>query len=153
MSLRKILEQNEAFIFTCTNFREIKASLSEIFGVLANSVLSHAGIRAGERSYQMSTEAAKDRREALGFLSELKADENWGDLAFEKMDWERYTGRILVTNSFEARGVRSEEPSCYFFKGYLIGFLSEMFQEQILVNEDKCAARGDNQCEFAFRKA
>jgi len=152
LSLKDILEKNEGFVFRFITFLEVKESLQDVFGTASNSILYYAAIKAGRRACRRRLEATKNREDALKLLVKDKAEQNWGDITFKKVDWEKRSGRIMVSNSFEARGVRSKEPFCYFFKGYLVGFLSELFQDDVAVSEDRCVAKGDEDCEFDFRR-
>lgn len=94
---------------------------------------------------------AETKEEALNHLSELKRKEKWGKIAFRDIDFKNGTGKVVIFNSFETIFRKASEPCCYFFKGFLTGFLSELFNKDITVTEMKCAGKGDEYCEFVFK--
>jgi len=49
-----------------------------------------------------------------------------------------------------ARKTKREQPCCNFLRGFLSGFLSELFEKSITITEEKCAGKGDEHCEFIF---
>ncbi|MCL6633415.1 MAG: XylR N-terminal domain-containing protein [Alicyclobacillus herbarius] len=78
--------------------------------------------------------------------------------------WELYVDKDSHTlyftgewrNSYEAdEHIRyfgiSEEPVCYTLHGYASGYLSEIFDEPILVTEAKCRGKGDSQCVYTAK--
>ena len=132
----------------------MKASLVRIFGVSARVIIYDAGIDPGRRSYGRMVRDSLSREEALKLLVQRKASQNWGRITIESLDWQTKSGTISIEDSFEARGATtqlSKQRSCDFFKGYLAGFFSELFGEEVVVTEDRCVAMGDALCEFAFR--
>jgi predicted hydrocarbon binding protein len=147
------LERDEGFEIRFVTFNEIKLSLWKVFGSAADSIVYDAGIEPGRRSCRRLVTIAGGAKETLVLLSERKANQNWGQFSFNKVDLQRGTGRICVDNSFESREMRVEGTSCNFLRGYFAGFLSELFHLGIAVTEEKCRARGDTRCEFTFRAA
>jgi predicted hydrocarbon binding protein len=149
--LRELLERNGSFIFRFITFQDIKDSLRDILGAAAYVLFYQAGIGAGRRSCERLLKQTKSKCDILEELVKLKVEENWGELHFEDVDWDRLTGRIVVVRSFESRGLKRDEPSCYFFKGYLKGFLTKLLGEEVMVEETSCIAQGGAKCEFTFR--
>jgi predicted hydrocarbon binding protein len=49
---------------------------------------------------------------------------------------------------FEAKGFKSDKPSCFFTKGYLKGFLTTLYAKEVLVEEVSCSSKGDEKCIF-----
>jgi len=45
----------------------------------------------------------------------------------------------------------SKEPSGYFFKGVLAGLLTKIENRDVIVEEVKCIAKGDEYCMFIAR--
>jgi len=93
----------------------------------------------------------QDKRSVLAYLSHLKESMNWGKISFPEADLEHGKGKIKVLNSFESLTQKCTQPSCHFFRGFLAGFLSELFGRDILLSEVKCVGRGDDYCEFEFK--
>jgi len=140
-----------SFSFRFETFRKFESSLEEIFSPSAASVILYTSAsKCGREACMKTMKRAKTRREALLYLSMSKRWENWGELSFEAIDLEKGTGRVIVVNSFETVKHRSSQPCCHFLRGFLAGFLSELFSKEISVDEEKCAGKGDKYCEFTF---
>jgi predicted hydrocarbon binding protein len=96
-------------------------------------------------------EKTKKKEEALMLLSRLKSKEKWGKISFRNVDYTRGSGRIIIFNSFETAAKDGSRLGCHFLRGFLAGFLSELFEkENIEVVEEKCASKGYSHCEFKF---
>ena len=150
LSFQNNLEEQQGFIFRFETWAEIRDSLIETYGQEAESILFKAALNAGRRSAYRRLEIARNKQESLKLLSEYKMSQNWGKIVFSKVDYAKKSGTISITNSFEARKTKSLKPICYFFTGYLKGFLSEIFQQNIDVNEYECKAQNNNKCKFTF---
>lgn len=135
-----------------TTFGEIKLALEEIFSPSAAAVILYESARkCGMRLCEEIMEKTRTKEEVLRCLSKLKNEENWGKISFQNIDFEKASGRVLIVDSFEAVAHKSKQPGCYFFRGFLVGFLSRLFEgKSITVVEEKCAAKGDKHCEFRF---
>jgi predicted hydrocarbon binding protein len=97
------------------------------------------------------------KEEAFHILSEVKKEENWGKLSFRDVDFVNGSGKIIVEDAFETvvrkaeKSRKASQPCCNFLRGFLSGFLSELFEKSITVTEENCAGKGDEQCEFVFK--
>jgi len=141
----------EFFLMQFETFGQIENALELIFSPSAASVILHtAAIKCGVYAYKKIGKKAKTKQAMLSELSKLKREENWGEITFTGVDFKRGTGKIRIANSFEAIARKGNEIGCYFFKGFLTGFLSELFKKSILVVEEKCLSKGDSCCEFFF---
>ena len=129
------------------------SALELIFSPSAASViLFTASVRCGAQSYNRMKKEFGTKEEALRRLSELKRKENWGKLAFRDVNFVDGSGKVIVVDAFEtmARKTKREHPCCNFLRGFLSGFLSELFEKSITITEEKCAGKGDEHCEFIF---
>lgn len=131
-------------------FSEIKEGLKEIFGTAGSTIIYLEAVKAGRMACRRRVDVAGSREAALKLLVEDKARQNWGEISFENLDMEKGSGKILIKNSLETRTTKSDKPVCYFFKGYLVGFLTELLQREVSLSEDRCAAKGDSHCEFTL---
>jgi predicted hydrocarbon binding protein len=148
----------KSFSFEFVTFNDMVSALELIFSPSAASViLFTAAVRCGTQWYNRMKKKFGTKEEALHILSEAKKEENWGKLSFRDIDFTNGSGKIIVEDAFEAvarKGERSREtgqPCCNFLRGFLSGFLSELFEKSITVTEEKCAGNGDEQCEFVFK--
>jgi len=142
----------EFFLMQFETFGQIENALELIFSPSAASVILHtAAIKCGVHSYKKISKLAKRKQDILSQLSKLKQEEKWGKITFTGVDFKRGSGKILIDDSFEAVARKSNQLGCYFFRGFLTGFLSELFKKSVTVNEEKCVSKGNSNCEFSFR--
>jgi len=139
------------FTFQFETFGQMENALELIFSPSAASVILYTtAIKCGVHLYQKTKKEFNKKEEALNYLSSLKKEENWGKMAFQEVDFKNGSGRVIIAGSFEAMARKTNQPSCYFFRGFIAGFLSELFKKTIIVTEEKCAGKGDEHCEFIF---
>jgi len=147
------LEKTEktGFIMSFDTFSIFKSSLEEIFSPSAASIiLQSSANKCGRQACRRITLRIKDKGNVLAYLSHLKESMNWGKISFQNVNIENGRGKIMVADSFESLASKCTQPSCHFLRGFLAGFLSELFSRDILVTEVKCAGKGDDRCEFEF---
>jgi len=145
-----------SFSFQFVTFNDLVSALELIFSPSAASViLFTAAVRCGAQSYNRMKEFGT-KEEALRRLSELKMKENWGKLTFRDVDFVKGSGKVIVADALETMVRKAEggreagQPCCNFLRGFLTGFLSELFEKSVTVSEEKCAGNGDEHCEFTF---
>jgi len=142
----------EFFFMQFETFGQIENALELIFSPSAASVILHtAAMKCGVHSYKKISKVAKTKQDILGQLSKLKCEEKWGEISFTGVDFKRGSGKIRIDNSFEAVARKSDQLGCYFFRGFLTGFLSELFKKSITVTEERCMTKGNSNCEFSFK--
>lgn len=73
----------------------------------------------------------------------------WGQLEDVKLDLHRPFCSVKIRKCFEAvlKGSR-REAACHWTRGFIAGFLSEVVGKPLEAIEVKCAASGDELCEF-----
>jgi len=151
--LKESLEKTDktGFFMSFDTFGVFKSALEEIFSPsAASAILQLSANRCGREACRKITIGIKDKGNVLAYLSYMKESMNWGKMSFQDVDLENGTGKIRVSNSFESLVGKYTQPSCHFLRGFLAGFLSELFDRDISVAEVKCAGKGDVQCEFEF---
>ena len=133
------------------------SALEMIFSPSAASViLFTAAVKCGAQSYKRMMKKFGTKEDALRVLSEVKRKENWGKLSFRNVDFVNGSGKIIVADAFETMARKAEksgetgQPCCNFLRGFLSGFLSELFEKTVTVTEEKCVGKGDEHCEFIF---
>jgi len=147
----EVFSKDEGFEFRFETFQDLKTSLVRIFGTAGRAILYDAGIEPGRRSCRRIMAVARTKEEVLRLLVVKKNRQNWGDLVIDEMDLKTKSGRISMSNCFEAREADSRGPSCDFIRGYLGGFLSEFFgEEKVMMREESCKADGASKCTFVF---
>lgn len=146
-----------SFLFQFATFNDMMSALELIFSPSAASViLFTAAVKCGTQSYNRMKEKFGTKEEAVLRLSELKEKENWGKLTFRDVDFVNGSGKVIVVDAFETVALKAGKdqatgkPCCNFLRGFLTGFLSELFEKSVTVTEEKCAGKGDEYCEFVF---
>jgi predicted hydrocarbon binding protein len=153
LSLKKNKPLKDGFLTRFDTFGQFKDALELIFSPSAASVILYTvAIKCGVHLYKRVKKEFDTKEEALNLFSQLKREENWGDIIFRDVDLENGSGKVVVEDSFESVARETSEPSCHFFRGFLAGFLSELFNSTIVVTEEKCASSGDADCRFRFEK-
>jgi len=134
-------------------FGVFKSALEEIFSPSAASlILQSSADKCGRHVCRGITIKIKNKGNVLTYLSHVKESMNWGKISFQDVDFENGTGKIRVLNSFECMVlICKRQPSCDFLRGFLTGFLSELFDRDISVTVVKCVGKGDDSCEFEFK--
>ena len=96
-------------------------------------------------------ESCRDKSRLLKLLSRYKESEGWFRTSIESFDVERCTGRLVCEGIFEAKQFNSDRPSCFFTKGFLKGFLTQLYSKEVSVDEVACASKGDEKCVFEVK--
>jgi len=151
LSRNKLLK--DRFSIQFETFGQLEDALELIFSPSAASVILYTtAIKCGVQLYKRAKKEFDTKEEALNLFSRLKREENWGEVVFRDVDFEVASGKVMVRNSFESVARKTKEPSCHFLRGFLAGFLSELFNRTVVVTEEKCAGTGDTQCQFRFEE-
>ncbi len=72
-----------------------------------------------------------------------------GKISFRKIDLRHGSGRIRVDHPFEMMVRGDNKQDCPFLRGFLAGFLSKVFNKDIIVIKEKCDGERKS-CEFKF---
>ncbi len=130
-----------------STFADFKNILEERFSTGAFAIFYDVGKGCGVRSCERLMQEHSSTSGLLEGIVQRKREERWGELRFELSP--DGTGKVFMTDCFEARQYgASKQPICYFFKGYLEGFLSRAFRRPLKVTETECLAKGDKGCIF-----
>jgi predicted hydrocarbon binding protein len=77
----------------------------------------------------------------MKYLSKLVKNQNWGELSFVDVNFDKGLGKAIVKNSFEARRCTSKAPCCPFLRNFMAGFVAELFAKKVIVKEVKCIGK------------
>jgi len=125
--------------------------LYEKFSSGACFILYEMGKAAGENKVKTMNEKYNlDKLTLLKVILAEKAAKGWGIPEIEKFDEEKFEAVIAVQELFECllfQG-RNKEGKSHFFRGYLAGVLSQLFNKSVSVTETECIAKGDRNCKF-----
>ena len=122
-------------------------STVDLLGLEGATAILFAGVNSGRRSaIKRLEESHGDKRMALQILIELKREQNWASIEFTEISLANCYGHIKVKHCLCSK---NESNACYFVRGFLKGFLSEVFERQInvsLIGQHK----SDSFCELEF---
>ncbi len=140
-----------AIIVSIETFVHLQKDAEKILGPMGASVLFYeAGKRAGERWINRFSKewGLKDQR-FIEAVQDFYAELGWGKFTVEE---KRNEMIIRVENSFIARGYgKSEVAVCHFLRGYNAGLAEVLKGKNIDAEETRCAAKGDECCEFIMK--
>jgi len=143
------LDSNEARLigFTLGDVRQLLGIFRDL-GSGGLALMYHIGHRVGKLMAERSR--GRDGLDALkGLLARYEA---LGHGRFEVVDYvEGVACRVVARGLFECVGGRSAVPRSHFFRGLLAGFISGLWARNVRVSEIRCAAMGDEWCEFEVR--
>lgn len=130
----------------------MKKKLEETFGSGAKTIVAIMAEPCGRKICREIVREAKSKEEALNQFCVLVREQNWADLSFFDVDFDKGSGKVIGKNSFESRSsfCLSEAPCCNFLASFIAGFLTELFAKDVIVREAKCSGNGHEHCEFRF---
>lgn len=140
---------NPSIIMSCETFLRMQKGAEEMLGSDGAAVLFYeAGKKSGENWIKRFNEEweLEDQR----FIEAVQnhfADVGWGK--FSIINGEEIV--VRVENSFISNGYgKSDKPVCHFLRGYNAGLAETLSGKSIDSEEVRCAAKGDDCCEFVM---
>ncbi len=134
---------------------DLTKDLEDIFGAAGDTLLFKGGKSVGMDLYKHYHDLAdKYGVNTWNLISAVGYYFGWGlGRIVERNDEGAY--RIRVYDSFEAdsfiqRNGGAKKPVCHFIRGVLSGLVESVEGREYTVKEVKCAAMGDEYCEFLF---
>lgn len=132
-----------------TVFNEITHSIVDFFGKEGAALISYLGLSSGRMLAKQNMRINKDNRlKAIELMINLKRNQNWADLEIIDINERDYTGKILVKSCFCQN---KDAHDCYYLRGFLTGFLSEIFQMKISVRLDLSSLITNNSYKLLFQ--
>jgi len=137
-------------IFTEISYTGIFKGLRDNFGQGGALFLYHMGRTVGENVFLNHQKIAKSHSykkiakvaETMAFIM------GWGRVSIY-INKKKKKARVIIFDNFECELFRgSYKPQSYFMKGVISGWFSKLFESEVIVNETKCIAMGDDYCEF-----
>ncbi len=142
-----------AVIVSIETFVSLQKDAETILGFDGASVLLYeAGKKAGLRWInRFSKEWGLKDKKFIEAVQNFYAELGWGKFSVEE---DNKNGLVVrVENSFIARGYGySDVPVCHFLRGYNAGLAEVLKGNEIDAEEVKCAAKGDDCCEFVMKR-
>ena len=115
-------------------------------GIDIDPILYEAGVNVGETLYDKIKDT--DINKLAENIKVFWETHNLGKVAITNLN----PLTINVTDCFECKSLPPiGRPACAFDSGILKAVFSEHFQDELVVNETKCYAMGDNHCSFTIK--
>jgi predicted hydrocarbon binding protein len=137
-------------------FGMIHKELVSVLGRRGESLLYHAGYEAGRQGVATMKKwwDFRNKDEVIEAYKKQFSRFGWLYLDSIEEDADKNEIRIILHNNFESRQYqkKSDDPVCYFTRGYLCGFVEVAFgMEAMRCDEVSCEGRGDDHCEFLIK--
>jgi predicted hydrocarbon binding protein len=141
-----------AIIISIETFVILQKNAEKIIGVDGASILLYeVGKKAAMQWINSFNNgwSLKDNK-FIEAVHNFYAQRGWGKFSTE----ENQNGLVMrVENSFVVRGYgNSDVPVCHFLRGYNAGLAQVLKGNEMGAEEVKCAAKGDDCCEFVMKR-
>lgn len=139
-------------IVSIETFVHLQKDAEKILGIDGAAVLFYeAGKNAGERWInRFSRDWGLKNEKFIEAVQNFYAELGWGRFNIDDSNENELT--IRVENSFIARGYGSSKVEvCHFLRGYNAGLAEVLKCKTIDAEEVRCAAKGDDCCEFVMK--
>ncbi len=142
-----------AVIVSIETFVHLQKDAEKILGIDGAAILFYeAGKNAGERWInRFNREWGLKNEKFIEAVQNFYAELGWGKFNINVINENEFT--IRVDNSFIARGYgNSKVEVCHFLRGYNTGMAEVLLKcKTIDAEETRCAAKGDECCEFVMK--
>lgn len=142
-----------SILFKVESWGNITAHLQQRFGTGGAVILYEMGLKAGEaRAREVIAEGFKGSIALDVILSERVAL-GWGVPKLIEFDENRVEGSLSVQELFECLPFKSsgKDSRSSFFRGYLAGVITQIFNKKVRVEEVECIGKGDQTCLFKIK--
>jgi predicted hydrocarbon binding protein len=142
-----------AIIISIETYIILQKNAEKILGVDGASILLYeAGKKASiQWINRFNNEWGLKDKKFIEAVQNFYAELGWGK--FSAQEDKKNGLMIRVENSFIARGYgNSGVPVCHFLRGYNAGLAQVLKGNEMGAEEVKCAAKGDDCCEFVMKR-
>lgn len=147
---------DRSIVFRVETIAEMFRKLRDTFGSGAALIIYTMGMGAGRnRAESVGKKYGAVGLRALQIIMAERTARGWGLVEVKKMDEGKLEAVVEVEDLFECLPYRGamKEPQSVFFRGYLEGVFSVLFNKKVRVREVECVAKGDQKCVFAINDA
>jgi len=142
-----------AIIISIETFVVLQKNAEKILGVDGASILLYeVGKKAAMQWInRFNNEWSLKDKKFIEAVQNFYAERGWGKFSAEE---DNKNGLVIrVESSFITRGYgNSDVPVCHFLRGYNAGLAQVLKGDEIGAEEVKCAAKGDDCCEFVMKR-
>ncbi|MEM4311401.1 MAG: V4R domain-containing protein [Nitrososphaerales archaeon] len=125
--------------------------LYSTFSSGASVILYEMGYSAGKYKIQsIQKNYGLKGKEALTIVLAERVTKGWCIPEIIKFDLSKSLAEVKVEELFECLPFKGKEKEArsQFFRGYLAGLFSELLSKEVMIIEEKCLAKGDDNCYF-----
>ncbi|MEM4700447.1 MAG: V4R domain-containing protein [Candidatus Nezhaarchaeales archaeon] len=151
-----IILGDRGVVFRIETVAEIFRKLKDAFGSGAALIIYTMGVNAGKNEVEsVSARYGASGLTAIRIIMAERAAKGWCIPEIKEFDEEKLEARIEAEDLFECLPRKGMEkvPQSLFFKGYLEGIFSKLFNREFRVEERECIAKGDQKCTFIIKQA
>lgn len=146
---------SRAVVFDKTVYESLFKGIREEFGSAGEAILYYQGFNVGFNAISLLEKATGSENNTELLIELVKIYTRvlgWGIIENVKIDFKREQAKIRLNYCFECEiGKGYGKPYSQFYRGYIAGIFSKIFQKRTTVQETKCIAKGDPHCEFKVR--
>lgn len=149
-----IAQGERALILRSTTLNEMMQTIRDIVGRSAgNIIIYQLGVRAGEEKIRHLKEYYKefDPRDILDIALMERCAKGWCIAEITSLNEDSYTAEIKAKGLFECvqpSTQKMDHQGSHFFRGYIAGILTALWDRKISVEEVECISRGKEACIF-----
>lgn len=149
-----IAQGERSLIFRSATLNGIMRTIRDIVGRDAgNIIIYQLGVRAGEDKIRHLKEYYKEfaPRDILDIALMERCVKGWCIAEIMSLDEYSYTAEIRAKGLFECvqpSTQRMDRQGSHFFRGYIAGLLTALWDRKISVEEVECMSRGKEACIF-----
>lgn len=138
-----------SFTLRVETFGGILKRLYEKFGTGAAVILYEMGVTAGEsKAKSIAKKYRLDKLSSLRLMMAERSAKGWCRAEVAEFNNRRAT--IIVSDLFECMPFKGKQDNAVsqFFRGYLAGIFSQLYNKSVSVTEVECVAKGNPACKF-----
>lgn len=150
----KIGSYFDAIVFPEKMINETIEGIKKKFGSAGESFLYYMGKSGGINYAEYYKKAIPmDKKRLLEFLLRvLTVTGICSEAKILEYDERKLSARISFLELFECRNLRKEKPNSHFFRGFIAGVISSLWETEVEAEEINCVAKGDISCQFIITK-
>jgi predicted hydrocarbon binding protein len=140
----------QGMIVSRGTFSGMLTHMREVYGTGGSVIAYQLGFSTGKKDANELLRVIGTERvlQNIASLTNVYLAQGWGVPELVKLSIEPLDADIRITDSFECANLRSSRPNSHFLRGHLAGLANVLFEKNVECTEVKCAAMGNDYCEF-----
>ncbi len=146
---------NRVVLLGSGTFVELQKGIEDLLGSQVDAVFYDAGIRSGKEAREtIEIELSEKGEELIKRLFSLMEENGFGWFKVDdlKVNSSERRGIVEVSHSFIAETYgKAERPVCHFVAGFIAGFMSVIWNTEIVCDETSCKSVSGDKCVFEWQ--